>query len=203
MARESNTRLFYGWVVVGSGCAILALVWGFQYSYGVFFTELCNDLGWTRTAVSGAYSLFMLWHSICYLVAGRLNDRYGPRATLAVSVIVLAAGSALMTTVSALWELYIVYGVIIGTGCGFCFAPVTSTVCRWFVRKRGMALGITVAGIGIGTMAMAPCAQLLISGLDWRTSYLLIAAALLAIGLPISRLMRLDPAETGLLPDGV
>lgn len=203
MASDSNTRLFYGWVVVGSGCAILALVWGFQYSYGVFFTELCNDLGWTRTAVSGAYSLFMLWHSICYLVAGRLNDRYGPRATLAVSVIVLAAGYALMTTVSALWELYIVYGVIIGTGCGFCFAPVTSTVCRWFVRKRGMALGITVAGIGIGTMAMAPCAQLLISGLDWRTSYLLIAAALLAIGLPISRLMRLDPAEKGLLPDGV
>ncbi len=203
MAGKSNARLFYGWVVVGSGCSILALVWGFQYSYGVFFTELCNDLGWTGTAVSGAYSLFMVWHSMCYLGAGRLNDRYGPRATLAVSVIVLAAGYALMTTVGSLWQLYLVYGVVIGTGCGFCFAPITSTVSRWFVKKRGMALGVTVAGIGIGTMAMAPCAQFLISRLEWRTSYILIAVVLLAIGLPISRLMRLDPAEKGLSPDGV
>jgi len=203
MASESNTRLFYGWVVVGSGCAILVLVWGFQYSYGVFFTELCNDLGWSRTAVSGAYSLFMLWHSACYLVAGGLNDKYGPRTTLGVSVTVLAAGYALMATVNTQWQLYVVYGIIIGTGCGFCFAPITSTVSRWFVKRRGMALGIAVAGIGIGTMAMAPCAQFLISRLEWRTSYLVIAAVLLAIGLPISRLMRLDPAEKGLLPDGV
>ena len=197
-----TSRVFYGWVVVGSGCALLVLVWGFQYSYGVFFTELCNDLGWSRTAVSGAYSLFMLWHSACYLVAGGLNDRYGPRTTLGVSVTVLAAGYALMATVNAWWQLYAVYGIVIGTGCGFCFAPITSTVSRWFLKKRGTALGIAVAGIGIGTMAMAPFAQFLVSRLEWRTSYLVIAAVLVAIGFPISRLMRLDPAEKGLLPDG-
>ena len=181
----------------------MLLEWGFQYSYGIFFTELCDDLNWTRTMVSGAYSLFFLWHSITYLVAGRLNDRYGPRLTLAISIIALSAGYALMSIINMPWQLYASYGIVIGTGVGFAFVPVTSTVSRWFVNKRGMALGITVAGIGIGTLILAPFAQFLISKFDWRTSYLIIAGLLFIIGFPVTRLMRLEPSEKGLLPDGV
>ncbi len=203
MTSKPRAGIFYGWVIVAAGFVILSLAWGFQYSYGVFLTELCRDLDWTRTMVSGAYALFMFWHSITYLLAGRLNDKYGPRLALAISIIALSAGYALMSIIKAPWELYMFYGVIIGTGNGFCFVPVTSTVSRWFTVRRGTALGITVAGIGIGTLALAPFAQFLISRFDWRTSYLVIAGILLVIGLPISRLMRLNPSEKGLLPDGV
>jgi len=177
-------------------------VWGFQYSFGVFFTELCQDLNWTRTMVSGAFSLFMLWHSIIYLFAGRLNDRYGPRLTSAICIISLSIGYALMSIISTPWQLYIFYGIIIGTGGGFGVVPVTSTISRWFIEKRGMAIGITLAGVGLGTLALSPFAQFLISSFDWRSSYLIIAGVFLVIGLPVSRLMRLQPSEKGLLPYG-
>ena len=203
MTNKSPRSIFYGWVIVAAGCLILFLEWGFQYSYGVFFTELCTDLDWTRTMVSGAYSLGFLWHSVIYLPAGRLNDRYGPRLALAISIIVLSAGYALMSIINAPWQLYIFYGIVVGTGMGFGLVPVVSTVSRWFVKRRGTALGLTVAGLGIGALVLAPFAQFLITKFDWRNSYLLIAGILLVIGLPISRLMRLHPSEKGLLPYGM
>jgi len=203
MASKPKTGIFYGWVIVAAGCIILFLGWGFQYSYGVFLTELCHDLNWTRTMVSGAYSLFMFWHSIMYLVAGRLNDKFGPRLTLAIAIIALTVGYSLMSLVSAPWQLYIFYGIIIGTGGGFGYVPVTSTVSRWFIKRRGMAMGITVAGVGIGTLMLVPFAQFLISEFGWHISYLIIAGIILVIGLPVSRLMRLQPSEKGLLPDGI
>ena len=191
--------MFYGWVIVASGCIIFLLAWGFQYSYGIFFTELCQDFGWTRTIISGGYSLFMLWHSILSLPAGWLNDKYGPRLTLALSIISLGAGYGLMSIINAPWHLYLFFGILVGTGNGFCFVPVTSTISRWFLKKRGMALGITLSGIGIGTLILAPFAQFLIFNFDWRNSYLIIAGIVIIIGLPLSQLMRLHPAETGLV----
>jgi len=203
MTNKSPRSIFYGWVIVAAGCLILFLEWGFQYSYGVFFTELCTDLDWTRTMVSGAYSLGFLWHGIIYFVAGSLNDRYGPRLTLAISAVIMGLGYALMSVIEASWQLYIFYGIILGTGVGFGFLPVTSTVSRWFVKRRGMALGITMAGIGIGTLVLAPFTQFLITKFDWRTSYLILAGLVVVIVLPASRLMRLNPSEKGLLPYGV
>jgi len=203
MSSESKTGIFYGWVIVATGFLILLVEWGCQYSYGVFFTELCADLSWSRATVSGAYSLLFLWHGIIYFVAGSLNDRYGPRLMLTFSIIAMGGGYALMSSVNALWQLYIFYGIIIGTGVGFGFVPISSTVSRWFVKRRGTALGITAAGVGLGTLVMAPVTQLLITRFDWHTSYLILAGILLVVGIPICRLMKLDPSEKGLLPYGI
>jgi len=202
MESKPKTRIFYGWVIVAAGCIILVLEYGCQYSYGIFFTELRTDLGWTGTMVSGAYSLFMVTHGITYLLAGRFNDRHGPRLTLVVSVIAMSTGYALMSTISVEWQLYTFYGVIIATGLSFGYMPVVSSVSRYFVRRRGTALGITVAGIGMGTLVLAPFAQFLIVKFDWRFAYLILAGLFFIIVFPVSRLMRLDPSEKGLLPYG-
>jgi len=202
MTNKSQRSIFYGWVIVAAGCLILLVEWGCQYSYGVFFTELCADLNWTRAVVSGAYSVGFLWHGIIYFVAGSLNDRYGPRLTLMISAVIMGIGYALMSVIEAPWQLYIFYGIVIGTGVSFGFLPVTSTVSRWFVKRRGTALGITMAGIGIGTLVLAPLSQFLITKFDWRTSYLILASLVVVVVLPVSRLMRLDPSEKGLLPYG-
>ncbi len=153
--------------------------------------------------VSGAYSLYFLWHGLMYLVAGSLTDRYGPRLVLMISVLMLGSGYALMSTIHAPWQLYLSYGILLGTGMSFAYLPVISTVSRWFVRRRGTALGLTVAGVGIGTLLLAPFAQFLISEFGWRASYLILAALVVVIALPVSRLMRLDPSEKGLLPYGM
>jgi len=203
MTNKSQRSIFYGWVIVAAGCLILIVIGGCQRSYGIFFTELCTDLGLTRAIVSGAYSLCYLWQSIMRSASGVLNDRYGPRLTLMISAVSMGIGYALMSAIEAPWQLYIFYGVLIGTGVGFGFLPVTSTVSRWFVRRRGTALGITVAGIGMGALVLAPFAQFLIFKFAWRTSYLILAGLLVVIVVPVSRLMRLDPSEKGLLSYGV
>ena len=200
MTGKSKTGIFYGWVIVATGCTILALQWGSLYTYGVFFTELCRDLGWTRGMVSGAYSVLFLWHGFIYFVAGKIYDRHGPQLPLGISFVILSIGYALMSIVEAPWQLYIFYGIILGTGLGFGYLSVVSTVSRWFVKRRGIALGITASGGGIGTLALAPFAQFLITKFDWRNSYLILAGLLAAIGLPISRLMRLETSQKELSP---
>jgi Sugar phosphate permease len=202
MTDRAKSNIFYGWVIVAASFILLFLTWGFQYSYGIFLPELCQDLDWTTTLVSGAYSLFMFCHAVAYLLAGKLNDKYGPRLTLAICIVTLSAGYASMSTINSPWQLYLFYGIVIGIGNGFCFVPVTSTVSRWFVARRGMALGIATAGVGLGTLALAPFAQALIARFGWETSYLFIAGIILVVGLPVSRLMRLQPSDRGLLPDG-
>jgi MFS family permease len=202
MDSKPKTRIFYGWVIVAAGFIILVLEYGCQYSYGIFFTELCTDLGWTGTMVSGAYSLFMVTHGVTYSLAGSFNDRHGPRLTLMISIIAMSTGYAIMSTISAPWQLYTFYGVMIATGLSFGYMPVASSVPRWFVKSRGTALGITVAGIGMGTLLLAPFAQFLIFKFDWRSAYLILAGLFFIIVFPVSRLMRLDPSEKGLCPYG-
>ena len=195
--------LFYGWVIVGVGFIILLVGSGCLYSYGVFLTELCADLGWSRAVVSGAYSLVMICNGVFSFVAGNLNDRYGPRLTLMVCIIAMSAGYALMATVAAPWQLYVFCGLMAGGGYGFCYLPIASVASRWFVAKRGVVLGVTTAGVGVGALLMAPFAQVLISAFGWRISYQILAGLLVIIALPLSRLMRLEPCEKGLQPYGL
>ena len=203
MAGKPKTGVFYGWIVVAAASVILALQWGFHESFGIFFTELYRDLVLTRTEVSGSYALFYVVSSTLGILTGRLNDKYGPRLMLMISVIVISIGCALMSVVNTLWQLYVVYGVIIAVGASFGWVPVIATVCHWFVKKRGMALGITKGATGIGMFIMPPFSQFLIIKLGWRISYLIIAGFICAVGLPASRFTSLDPAEKGLYPDNM
>ena len=203
MAEKPKASVFYGWVVVAAASVILALQWGFNGSFGVFFTELYRDLALTRTEVSGSYALFCVVSSTLGILTGRLNDKYGPRLMLMISVIVFSIGYALMSVVNTLWQLYVVYGVIIAVGAAFGWVPVIATVCHWFVKKRGKALGITQSVIGIGTLIMPPLSQFLIINSGWRISYIILAGLIFAISLPASRFTSLDPAEKGLYPDNM
>jgi len=197
------TTVFYSWVIVSGVSVILSLQWGCIDSYGIFLTELHSDLGWTKTAISGAYSLFSIISCSLSILTGRLNDKYGPRLILMVSIIVMGIGYVLMSTLSALWQLYVFYGVIAAIGASFGWVPAISTVSRWFTKKRGMALGIAQAGAGIGSFIMPPLSQFLILKFGWRVSYLILAGFLFVIGIPASRLMRPNPSKKGLYLGGM
>jgi len=203
MTGKPRTGIFYGWVIVAAASIILALEWGCDEAYAIFLPELCQDLGWSRTMVSGAYTVGYLLATTLGVLSGRLNDRYGPRLMLMFSVVAASLGFALMSIIRAPWQLYIFYGVIANIGMGFAWVPAVSTTSRWFTKKRGMALGVTEAGAGVVILLMMPLTQFLIIKFGWRISYLILAGLIFVIGLPLSRLMRLDPSEKGLYPDGV
>jgi len=203
MSDKQETGLFYGWVIVAAASTIVALQWGCNQSYGIFLTELCDDLGWSKTTVSGAYSMGFILGTILGVLAGRLNDKYGPRLMFVGSIVSVSSGLALMSTMNTTWQLYLFYGFIVNVGLGFAWIPAVSTVAHWFMRKRGLALGIMHGGIGMVVLLMMPFVQFLIIRFGWRSSYVILASILLVLCLPVSRLISLNPSDKGLYPDGI
>jgi len=172
-----KSKLFYGYIIVAAGFLIMTVMWGTYYSFGIFFEPVLKEFGWTRAATAGAFSLSLVLTGFFAIVMGRLNDRFGPRKVITACALLLGAGYILMSQISALWELYLFYGLILGIGLGGAFVPVASTISRWFIRRRSLMTGITASGIGVGTFLMPPIANWLISSYGWRTSYIIIGAA--------------------------
>ncbi len=193
---------FYGWVIVAVCLVIMTTAYGVSYSFGVFFKPLQDDFGWSRAATSSIFSFYQMSHNVLGLLAGWATDRYGPRITVALGGIVFGAGLMLTSRVSALWQLYPIYGLLVGLGISAAWSPMLTTVSRWFTKRRGLALGVVTSGIGLGTVIMSPLAGYLISSHGWRMSYFGIGMVALVIILVASLFLRKSPQEKGLLPYG-
>jgi len=190
--------LFYGWVIVGACFVIMSMHTGLMYSYGVFFKHLIADFGWSRGATSGVHSLFMVVHGGFAIVMGWLADKFGPARIMAACAFIGGLGLALTSQINSLWQFYLTYGIIFGVGESAGFTITMSTTARWFIKRRGLALGIVASGAGIGTMIMAPAAERLITAFGWSTAYLVLAVAAWAVMIPSALVLRRDPAEKGL-----
>lgn len=195
-------RLFYGWIVVGGAFLVLFLAYGTQYAFGVFFSALLAEFGWSRAGLAGAFSLYAFVYSSFALVTGRLTDRWGPRAVIAVGGGFLGLGLVGMSRVSALWQPFVLYGVVAALGMSTAYVPCNATIVRWFVRRRGLAVGIASAGGSLGTFALPPVAHLLVTQLGWRGAYVAFGLAIAVALNVIALLMRRDPESLGLRPDG-
>lgn len=203
MVENVKPKFFYGYIIVLAAFFILVILHGTMYTFGVFFKPLLTEFGWTRAETSVAYSLYMVVHGLLFIVTGRLNDKLGPRIVMTVCGLFFGFGFLLMSQVSAIWQLYLFYGVIIGIGLSGGFVPLTSTVARWFVKRRGLMTGIVVSGIGLGTMIMPPVANWLISSYGWRISYIVVGSIALVLVVLAAQFLRRDPTRMGQLPYGV
>lgn len=200
---ERKSGFFYGYVVLGLGFVVLLIMWGLVYSYGVFFKPVSEEFGWTRAVTSGAFSLYTGLHGALYIVTGKLNDRFGPRVVTTACGLFLGIGFLLMTWINAVWQLYLFYGVLMGIGLSGGMVPMASTVARWFVKRRGLATGIVVSGIGMGATIMPPVARWFISSYGWRLSFLSIGIAATVILVLLAQFLKRDPSQVGQLPYGV
>jgi MFS family permease len=194
--------LFYGFVVAAAGALMMVLVFSVHYSFGIFFKPVLSEFGWTRAATAGAFSLVWVVQGLLAAVMGGLNDRVGPRFVLTVCGALMGTGYLLMSQVGALWQLYVIYGVIIGAGLGGTFVPLTSTTARWFIAKRGLMTGLVTAGVGVGAFIGPPIANQLIAAHDWRISYALFGTVVLVGVVLLAQLLKRDPADAGERPYG-
>ncbi len=201
MTEKRQPKFFYGYVVVASSFLILLLSYGILYTFGVFFKPVLTEFGWTRAMIAGAFSLSCLFNGIGSVVLGKLTDRFGPRMVVVACGFFSGLGSLLVSQVSTIWQLYLFYGVMIGTGLGV-IAPLLSTVAKWFVKRRGLMTGIAVSGIGAGTLIIPPIANWLISNYSWRTSYTIVGIAVLVLIVLAAQFLRRDPSQMGLSPYG-
>jgi len=195
---------FYGlWVV--AGCFVLLFLFagaGF-YSFSIFIDPLEKEFGWSRSQISLAMSIYMIVHGIAGPFIGHATEVYGPRRVMTLSALMSGVCFALVSFVSSLWSFYLAYTLLsIGT-TGIGFIPVSSVLARWFVRRRGTAIGVAMVGIAAGGFVMAPVVGLIISHLGWRAAFVLMGILVWLLALPVTLLViKGSPAEMGLLPDG-
>ena len=194
--------LFPGWRIVAAAFAILFVAYGAQFSFGIFFAPLLAAFGWTRGDLSGVFAIYSAVYCICALPAGRLTDRFGPRPVIAVGGALLGFALAAMGAVSQLWQVYLLYGLMAGFGMSAMFIPCSATVVRWFIRRRGLAVGVAGSGVSAGAIVCPPLVQALVSAVGWRIAFALWGLLILAVLNLLAPVMRRDPESAGLHPDG-
>ncbi len=195
---------FYGWVIVGSCCAVLAITYGVYYSFSVFLVALLEQFGWSRAAASGAFSVFAMSTAFGSVLGGALMDRLGPAKVMPAGAVLLAIGTFGTSRMSQLWEFYLYYGVICGLALALAgWVPCVALVSRWFRRKQGLAMGVIGAGVSTGTVVMVPICQAIISSAGWQSAYLFLSTmAIVGIAPQAAILQVAGPELLGLKPDG-
>ena len=211
---------FYGWWLVGFSAILLTLMalTIFQ-GLGTFLVALERQFGWSRTALSGAFSLARVQGAVIGPVEGFLIDRFGNRRMILVGYAVMGLGFLSLsgiphvgplsnapeiwplTGVQAIWQFYVSFIIItLGSGIGGWLA-IIAMVNNWFVRRRSIAMAIAMSGVHFGGL-LVPALALGIESYGFRMTTFGIGVILLATLLPVSKLIRNRPEEHGLLPDG-
>jgi MFS family permease len=145
----------------------------------------------------------MLLCCVFAILGGWVLDRYGPRLLVFLMGLFTGVSLILVSQTTAAWQLFISYGLILPLGTGATFTVVNSTTSRWFEQKRGFILGVTTSGGGLGAIVMAPFATYLITQFGWRTAFVIIGLIAWFIIASMALLLRKDPSEMGLLPNGI
>ena len=195
-------RLHYGWVMVLIALSVLATHALVMYTFGVFLKPLVTEFNWDRGALSGANSMYMLLAGTFAIFAGRLSDKYGPRMLVTLSGLLTGIGFLALSQINSLWQVYLIWGLLLGIGGSCCFIPIMSTIPRWFVKKTGIAIGITVAGFGLGAVITPPLTQWLISTYGWRQAFIVLGLITFVIVIPLAQFMKHSPQRVGLKPYG-
>ncbi len=197
-------KLFYGWVIVAISTLVFAIVRGVNDAFGVFFVAILEDFGWSRAAVAGIFSCARLTEGAVSIGVGMLSDRFGLRRIVPLSAGLATLGLLLASTAHSLWLLYLAYGVLFAIGyCGLGELSHVPVLSRWFIKQRGTAIGIAMAGMGLGILLIVPLAQMCILHFGWRWAYVAMAIVLLLGVVPPTLLWQRErPEDMGLLPDG-
>ena len=205
MAEKSGQSIFWGWYIVAAAFFVLAINYGSRYCFGVFVKPLAQEYGWSRSVISLGASLNMLIYSTCAVVVGRMVDRIAPRWIVTGGAVIAALGFLFTAQVRTPWQFYLVYGLLLGVGsAGMGVVAVNSSVGKWFIRKRGTAIGIATMGVSFGTISLTPLAGVIVKNFDWQTGFIVLGMITLVIGVSLSQLFlrRARPEDHGLLPDG-
>jgi sugar phosphate permease len=202
---ENRRGLYWGWYVVLGAFLIMGINYGVRYSFGVFVKPMELEYQWSRSVISAGMSILILAYGIGGIISGRLIDRIAPRWLTTAGSVLVAAGLFLTPFVREPWQFYITFGLFGGFGSA-CFGAVVcnSSVGKWFIRKRGMAIGAASIGIGVATMVMAPLAGWVVRDCGWRVGFLGLGGIALVLGVGLSQafMRKTRPEDYGLLPDG-
>ena len=194
---------FYGWILVAVTFVTMAIGVNARTAFSLFYPPIISEFGWERGVTAGAFSFGFVVSSFVSPLIGRLMDSAGPRAVMELGVALMAGGLLLAPLTSEPWHLYVTIGVMVGAG-SVClgYSGQSLFLPNWFIRKRGFAMGVAFAGVGIGSVTLLPWVQHMIEGTGWRTACTAMGVLTLVALAPINLLLRKRPEDMGLQPDG-
>jgi MFS family permease len=200
MPIRSSSHRSLACLTAGICFSIQALGVGTYIAFGVFFNPLMETFGWSRAVISGASSLAFLMMGVFGVLAGRLNDRFGPRPIMIVTALLMGLGCILMARLSAPWELYLFYGIIFGMGGSSIDVIALTTIARWFTHRRGFMTGVVKVGTGAGQFIIPLAAGWLILHYGWRMSFVVIGVVITSSLIIMARFLSRDPEAAGIAP---
>src|SRR6202011_5780128 len=194
---------FYGWMIVAVTFVTMAIGVNARTAFSLFFSPIVDEFGWERGVTAGAFSFGFLVSGAVSPLIGRLMDRSGPRAVMELGVALMAGGLLLAPLTTRPWHLYLTIGVMVGAG-SVClgYSGQSLFLPNWFNRRRGLAMGLAFAGVGLGSITLLPWVQLMIEQTGWGTPRQAVGILILGVLAPIYLLLRKRPEDIGLEPDG-
>ena len=200
---KNRLPFYYGWMIVVVVFVTMAIGVNARTAFSLLFPPIIGEFGWDRGVTAGAFSFGFVVSGIMSPLIGRLMDKYGPRAVMELGVVLMGGGMLLAPLTTQPWHLYITIGVLVGAG-SVClgYSGQSLFVPNWFVRRRGLAIGIAFAGVGIGSMTLLPWVQHMIEQTGWRTACTAMGILIVVVLAPINLLLHKKPEDIGLLPDG-
>ncbi len=198
----SAPRLFYGWIILIACFLTTMMASGTMMAFGVFINPLADDMGWSHSALSFSYALSAIVSGVGVLTIGSYMHVYSLRLLFVIGVVVHGFGIYMTSTATSLEMFYLWYGVVAALGRSTFFISTTTLVTRWFEQRRGMAMGLMMAGNGIGPFVFSPVVTWVIFRWDWQTAFVAVSVTMTSVLILAYFLMRNHPHEMGLRPYG-
>ena len=187
------------WLAVVGGVS-MNLALGSLYAWSVFVSPLEAEFGWSRTQTSWVFTIAIVTFAVSTVFAGRIQDVRGPRICAVTGATLVGLGFILGSFTTSLAYLYVAFGFVVGLGNGFGYATPIPVGSKWFPDKRGLVVGLMVAGYGGGSAIFAPVATALIDAVGWQATFRILGVILFAMGMVGAWLLRNPPA--GYQPEG-
>ena len=192
-------RIHYAWVVAAVTFVALMGAAGFRATPSVLIVPLQNEFGWNRAVISIAVSINLILFGLTGPFAAALMDRFGLRVVTVGALTTVATGALLTTLMNSPWQLYLLWGVVVGLGTGCMASVLAATVAsRWFVHRRGLVLGALTAAGATGQLIFLPGLGWLAQSAGWRYAAITVALAALAVVPVVALFLRNRPSDLGL-----
>ena len=202
MNEEKAGSFFYGWWIVLAATTVLSAQGVMFYGFGILFPSILEEFNWSRALTSSILSVQISTSSMISILLGYLIDRYSPRLIISLGVLFFSVGLIFSSMTREIWHLYLFLGLIVGLGNSTTYLPPITVVTRWFEKRRGLAIGISVAGIGFGGFLGSPFLNWLIQSFGWRIALIILGILSGIVVFVAASLFVGHPKNIGLRPYG-
>ncbi len=198
----SAPRFFYGWIILAATSLMTMVSSGTLMAFGVFINPMAEDLGWSHSILSFSYAISSIVSGLGLLAVGSLMHTHSIRSLIFWGCLIHGVGLYLTSTVTTVGAFYFWYGLVASLGRSVFILASTTLITRWFEKRRATAMGLTMAGSGLGPFIFSPVVTWIILRWDWQTAFAIQSIVMTAIVLLMCLILRNYPSDMGLRPYG-